>query len=103
MEEAMKHTCALGILFTALTVAGPVQAAAQDGVPFGWQFHLIPEGDTVYDTVNNITWLADGNLAAQTLPGKIDFRFGLPLCPDLTIEPTVSCVNASGSFGGRSL
>jgi hypothetical protein len=102
MEEAMKHTCAVGILFTALTVAGPVQAAAQDGVPFGWQFHLIPEGETVYDTVNNITWLADGNLAAQTLPGKIDFRFGLPLCPDPTIAPTVACVNPSGSMNYTS-
>ncbi len=36
---------------------------------------LVPSGDglTVYDTVNNITWLADLNLPASN-------RFGLPLC-----------------------
>ena len=32
---------------------------------------LSPDGTTVYDTVNNVSWLADANLAATN-------RFGLP-------------------------
>jgi hypothetical protein len=36
---------------------------------------LVPSGDglTVYDTVNNVTWLADFNLPASN-------RFSLPVC-----------------------
>jgi hypothetical protein len=49
---------------------------------------LSADGVTVYDTVNNISWLADANLPASN-------RFGLPLC----IGPgTQTCVNASGSM-----
>ena len=47
-----------------------------------------PDGVTVYDTVNNVSWLADANLAATN-------RFGLPLC---TGPGTQTCVNASGSM-----
>ncbi len=52
---------------------------------------LVPsvDGITVYDTVNNISWLADFNLAASN-------RFGLPLCT--TTSSTVPCVNPSGSM-----
>jgi uncharacterized protein (TIGR03437 family) len=51
---------------------------------------LVPSADgiTVYDTVNNITWLANANLPASN-------RFGLPLCNASAIAP---CVNASGSM-----
>ncbi len=50
---------------------------------------LSPDGTTVYDTVNNVTWLADANLAASN-------RFGLPVCNGSDPQPT--CVNASGSM-----
>jgi uncharacterized protein (TIGR03437 family) len=50
---------------------------------------LSPDGITVYDTVNNISWLADANLAATN-------RFGLPVCNASGAQP---CVNPSGSMG----
>src|SRR5579863_3975417 len=43
---------------------------------------------TVYDSANNVTWLADANLAASN-------RFTLPVCTASGAEP---CVNASGSM-----
>lgn len=46
------------------------------------------DGLTVYDTLNNITWLTDANYAATN-------RFGLPLCPASGNQP---CVNATGSM-----
>jgi hypothetical protein len=49
---------------------------------------LSPDGVTVYDSVNNISWLADANLPATN-------RFGLPVC---TASGTQPCVNASGSM-----
>ena len=59
---------------------------------FPWQASaaLIPstDGATVYDTVNNVTWLANSNLAATN-------RFGVPVC---TASVTKSCINPSGSM-----
>jgi uncharacterized protein (TIGR03437 family) len=55
----------------------------------GTPLTLSPDSITVYDTVNNISWLADFNLAASN-------RFGLPLCA--TVDSTVPCVNPSGSM-----
>jgi uncharacterized protein (TIGR03437 family) len=55
----------------------------------GMPLTLSPDGISVYDTVNNISWLADFNLAATN-------RFGLPLCA--TTSSTVPCVNPSGSM-----
>lgn len=49
---------------------------------------LNPDGLTVYDTVNKINWLADGNLVATN-------RFGLPVCTGPGTQP---CVNTSGSM-----
>jgi uncharacterized protein (TIGR03437 family) len=49
---------------------------------------LSPDGITVYDTVNNVSWLADANLPATN-------RFGLPVC---NASGTAPCVNASGSM-----
>jgi hypothetical protein len=49
---------------------------------------LSPDGATVYDTVNNITWLADANLAATN-------RFGIATCKGAGPQP---CINASGSM-----
>src|SRR5690348_642229 len=53
-------------------------------------FVLSPDGLTVYDTVNNITWLADANL-----PGSA--RFGLPVCTG-SGNGVQTCVNAGGSM-----
>ena len=65
----------------ALTLAGAAQA--DSGLTPS------PDGLTVYDTANGITWLADFNLGASN-------RFGLPLCA--TTSSTVPCVNPSGSM-----
>jgi hypothetical protein len=58
----------MGTLLAALTFAGPPQLAAQDGVqdaiPADSKPVLVPDGETVYDTVNHVTWLADANLPA---------------------------------------
>jgi len=47
---------------------------------------LSPNGTTVYDSVNNVNWLADANLAASE-------TFGLPVCSGAV---TQVCVSASG-------
>jgi hypothetical protein len=99
----MRRKFAIGVLLAALTCVGSARISAQDSAPGDWQAYLFQEGPEVYDVVNHIVWLRNANLPAETRPDGTNFRFGLPLCPDLTIEPTVSCVNASGSFGGRSL
>jgi hypothetical protein len=98
----MRRNYAIGTLFTALAIAG----SAQNAAPGDWQKVLIPDGVTVYDSVNNVVWLADANLPAKILPDKKpsdnNFRFGLPVCPPLTIEPTENCVNPSGSMNYTS-
>jgi uncharacterized protein (TIGR03437 family) len=53
---------------------------------------LSADGITVYDTVNNISWLADANLPASN-------RFGLPVCSASGPQP---CVNPSGSMSYQS-
>jgi len=102
MGEIVTHNFAMGTLIVALTIAGSAHLSAQNSAPGPWQTFLIPLGDTVYDINNHVTWLADGNLAAKTLPDFENFRFGLPLCPPLTIEPTEPCVNLSGSMNYSS-
>ncbi len=62
-----------------LSPAGPGAVLSQDGL-------------TVYDPANNVTWLADANLAASN-------RFTLPLCDASGTPP---CVNASGSMNYQS-
>jgi hypothetical protein len=49
---------------------------------------LSQDGTAVYDTVNNVSWLADADLAASN-------RFGLPVCTGSGTQP---CVNPSGSM-----
>jgi uncharacterized protein (TIGR03437 family) len=60
--------------------------------PLPWQASatlvLSPDGITVYDAVNNVSWLADADLAATN-------RFGLPVCTGSGTQP---CVNPSGSM-----
>jgi hypothetical protein len=98
----MKRTFVIGTLVAALAFAGSVQLSAQNAALGDWQKFLEGDGVTVYDSANNVVWLADANLAGQTLPDGKDFRFGLTVCPPLTIEPTVPCVNPSGSMNYTS-
>jgi len=72
------------VLACLAVIAACGSASAQVGAT------LVPSPDstTVYDTVNNISWLADANFAATN-------RFGLPLCAS---PGTQTCVNASGSM-----
>ena len=110
MGEIVTHNFAMGTLIVALTIAGSAHLSAQNSAPGPWQKFLIPDGETngqtVYDIDNHVTWLANGNLAAEILPDQMppdnNFRFGLPLCPPLTIEPTESCVNPDGSMNYTS-
>jgi len=101
----MKLHYVIGILFAGLTVAGSAQPSAQNAAPGPGQLFLIPEGRTVYDVVNHVTWLADANLPAKTLPDGRNFRFGLPLCDGSSTGPAElpePCVNLSGSMNYAS-
>jgi hypothetical protein len=98
----MRPRFVFGSLLIVLACVRSARLSAQDAVPIHQPTYLIPDGDTVYDTVNRVTWLADGNLPAKRLPDKTNFRFGLPQCPNLRTEPTVPCVNESGSMNYTS-
>jgi uncharacterized protein (TIGR03437 family) len=71
---------AIGAVALAACVLSPFEASAA--------LALSADGLTVYDTVNNITWLANANLPATN-------RFTLPIC---TGPGKQDCVNASGSM-----
>jgi hypothetical protein len=101
-EKHMRRNFAIGILIAALAIACSAQLLAQDSAHDHWREVLIPDGETVYDVVNHVTWLAEVNLAGQTFQDGGDFRFGIPLCPPLTVEPIEPCVNASGSMNYTS-
>jgi hypothetical protein len=101
----MRHTFVVGILSAALTCACSVHLSAQTSAPSPWQTFLIPNGETVYDVFNQVTWLTDANLAASAdansptgeQPASDDTppRFGLPLCnPD----STGLCIWADGAM-----
>ncbi|HJT88220.1 MAG TPA: IPT/TIG domain-containing protein [Bryobacteraceae bacterium] len=60
--------------------------------PAGAALALSPDGLTVYDSANNITWLADFNLPASS-------QFGLPVCGASAAQP---CVNPNGSMRYQS-
>jgi hypothetical protein len=98
----MRCPYVIGIFLASVVCIGVVRLSAQENGPGGQIVYFIPDGDTVYDTVNHVTWLADANLPAKTLPDFENFRFGIPLCDpaDLTDPPVppVSCVNPSGSM-----
>ena len=100
----MRNHCVVGIILAALILFGsasvsaqssaqnPFQNLFQNSAPGDWQKVLIPDGFTVHDVVNHVTWLTDANLPAQQ-------RFGIPLCDGTgpygsgIVDP---CVNASG-------
>lgn len=74
-------------LVTAAFVLGAFPTAHARGTLI-----LSPDGLTVYDTVHDVTWLADFNLPASN-------HFGVPLCDGSHATP---CVNASGSMNWAS-
>ena len=98
----MKRHCVIGTLLAALTCIGSAQLSAQDSAPGDWQKVLDSDGVTVYDSVNNVAWLADFNLAAQIVPDEMpapnNFRFGLPWCDVPNPLPADPCVNKSGTM-----
>jgi hypothetical protein len=68
-------------------------------VVWGWPtthargtYILSSDGLTVYDTVHDVTWLADFDLPASN-------RFGVPLCDT---SHAVPCINPSGSMNWDS-
>ena len=82
----MKRHCVIGILLGALTFVGSARLSAQAPIFDHWRLVLLPNGETVYDVVNHVTWLADADLHARQ-------RFGISLCGDPSADP---CINASG-------
>src|SRR5271170_6979539 len=106
----MRREYAIGILLAALAIAGATQLAAQNAIqnaiPADSKPVLIPDGETVYDTVNHVTWLANANLPGTILPsttppGTKNFRFGIPLCEGTDKDPTV-CIFLSGAMNYTS-
>ena len=89
----MKRHCVTGILLAALIFAGSTQLSAQAPASGLWPLVLIPNGETVYDVVNHITWLTDANLPARQ-------RFGIPLCDGN--NPVAPCVFGSGIMDYQS-
>src|SRR5580698_6102551 len=85
----------LAWLFLCAYVAciGSAQLSAQAPASGLWPLVLIPNGETVYDVVNHVTWLTDANLPARQ-------RFGLPLCEGNT--PVARCVFSSGIMDYQS-
>ena len=49
------------LLCAGIACIGPAQLSAQNPP---WPLVLIPNGETVYDVVNHVTWLTDANLPA---------------------------------------
>ncbi len=72
------------------TVIGTAALVAFALSPWRTSAALLPseDGSTVYDTVNNVSWLANFNLPASN-------TFGLPICSG---PGTQTCVNSSGSM-----
>jgi hypothetical protein len=96
----MKLPCVLGTLLTGLALATSVNLSAQE--------NLIPNGTTVYDAVNGVTWLTDADLAASVNADSPDDaaasvdkppRFGLPLC---NADSTDECIWADGAMSYTS-
>lgn len=74
-------------LVTGVAPGGPVTITARsEGIDGTGSVTVLVS--TVYDPVNDISWLADGNLPSSN-------RFGLPLCAG---PGSGTCINASGSM-----
>ena len=88
----IRRSLASLFLCAGVICIGSVQLSAQPPIPGHWPLPLISTGETVYDVVNHVSWLADADLPAQQ-------RFGIPLCDASGAEP---CVNRSGSMNYAS-
>jgi hypothetical protein len=88
-SPAIASVSAAGLV-SGVTAGGPVTISAITGGVTGTASITVTAAPvaTVYDAVNNISWLADADLAATN-------RFGLPLCSGPAGQ---ACVNASGSM-----
>jgi len=75
LENTMKRHFVTGMLLAALIFAGSARLSAQDSLPGDWQKYLIPDGQTVYDVFNRVTWLADANLVKRS---DSAFRYARP-------------------------
>ncbi len=74
-------------LVTGVAPGGPVTITARsEGIDGAASVTILVS--TVYDAVNGISWLADGDLPASN-------RFGIPLCAG---PGSGTCINASGSM-----
>ena len=91
----MKRNYLIGILLAALAFAGSTRLSAQENGSGNQIVYFVPDGETVYDVMNHVTWLADANLAAEGVPGTLNFRFGLPLC---NADSTDDCIWADGAM-----
>jgi hypothetical protein len=100
----VKRLCIAEILLATLALAGSAPLLAQDGVTDNWQQYLIPDGNTVYDNINGVTWLRDADLAASADSSGAGYeagsedqppRFGLPLCNVASTDP---CIWRSGEM-----
>jgi hypothetical protein len=80
-------TGAIGALAACAGPTGPGRLSADRS-----DLLLSPDGSTVYDTANHVSWLTDANLPARN-------SFGLPRCAASGVQP---CVNLSGSMTYQS-
>jgi hypothetical protein len=104
----MKLPCVIATLLTALAFASSADLLAQaDGSNSGLTY-LIPNGTTVYDAVNGVTWLTDANLASTldadspddpAAPVDMPPRFGLPVC---NAASTDDCIWPDGAMSYTS-
>jgi hypothetical protein len=79
-DTVLRNRSFLYLISTLACALPPLQAGAT--------LLLTPDGAIVYDTVNNVSWLANSNLAATN-------RFGLPICGSSGTQP---CIDPSGSM-----
>jgi uncharacterized protein (TIGR03437 family) len=77
-------------LIRQITTAGVLVTCAFSPLLAGSTFTLSTDGITVYDSVNNITWLADFNSPASN-------RFGIPACTGTNVGAQ-TCINPSGAM-----
>jgi hypothetical protein len=73
----MKLHCVIGILLATLTCSGSARLSAQNAAPFDWHPYLIPNGETVYDVGNSVTWPAGLCLTVRNFDSA--FRCATPL------------------------
>ena len=90
-QSAAQHNLEMrGVISSSILKLAPRLVCALSVLQMNAALVLSPDGITVYDSVNNITWLADFNLPASN-------RFGIPVCT-VTNVGVKTCINPSGSM-----